>query len=163
MECRIMKNGKIRIDHVKGSEIKFRHFSGEKDKFHKAGERDFNIALPDDFAEEMIVNGWRVKAGKEYVNVETGEPGRYAPMVKVICRYHENNDGSFRGPSITRYTELGAVDLDVDLVSKDLDRDQIEDACFILTPYLSDYDGKYTPYLDTMAYKIEENPFHGMY
>lgn len=162
MEFRIMKNGKLRIDHVKGNEIKFRHFSGEKDKYHKVGDRDFNISLSDEIAEELIVNGWRVKSGKEYVNAD-GEQKRYDSMIKVIVKYHENNDGSFRGPSITRYTELGSVDLDIDLVTKDLDRDQIEDACFILNPYLSDFDGKYTPYLETMAYKIEENPFNGMY
>ena len=93
-EARIMSNGKLRIDHVSGKEIKFRHFSGERDKYHAQGARDFNIEVSDEFAEELIVNGWRVKAGKDVLDPETGENKHYGPMLKVIVKYHDNGNGT---------------------------------------------------------------------
>lgn len=162
-EARIMSNGKLRIDHISGKSIKFRHFSGDRDKYHAQGARDFNIEISDEFAEELIVNGWRVKAGKDVLDPETGENKHYGPMLKVIVKYHDNGNGTSRGPLITRYTSGGSVDIDESFV-KDIDLDQIDDACFILSPYLSkDYDGKYTPYLERMVYKVEEDPYHDMY
>lgn len=150
MNCRLTSEGAIRLENVSGADIKFRHFSGEKDQYHAQGQRDFNIALPEDFADELIVKGWRVKLGKEK---EDGT--RYAPMIKVKVNF-----SSFKPPVITRWTSKGSVQID-ESMAKDIDWDEIESAAFIITPY--NYDGKKTPYLQTMRYKIEEDPFAGMY
>lgn len=160
MKMRILANGKLTLEDVKGNEIKFRHFSGEKDKYHSPGQRDFNIAVPDDIGEELIVNGWRVKAGKEKVN-DDGEIIKYSAMIKVKVNFD-----SRRPPRITRYTSNGHVEIDEDIV-KDLDVDEIESAAFVLTPYINrssaDSDGKATAYLEVMRYKIEDDPFAGLY
>ena len=150
MNCRITSEGNIRLENVPGTAIKFRHLSGEKDQYHAPGQRDFNIALPQEFADELIVNGWRVKLGKEK---EDGT--RYDPMIKVKVNF-----SSFKPPVITRWTSRGPVNIDESL-AKDIDWDEIESAAFIITPY--NYDGKKTPYLQNMRYKIEEDPFVGMY
>lgn len=158
MKMRFLANGKLALEEVKGTEIKFRHFSGDKDKYHAQGERDFNVAISDDIAEELIINGWRVKAAKEKIG-DDGEPVRYSAMIKVKANYD-----SARPPKITRYTSNGHVEIDEDIV-KDMDVDEIESAALIITPYLSktSVDGKFTAYLDTMRYKIEDDPFAGLY
>lgn len=156
MNARIMSDGKLRIENVTGSDIKFRHFSGEKDRYHAQGERDFNLAISDEFAEELAVAGWRVRFGKDKGD---GSGEKYSSMIKVKVNY-----ASYKPPIITRFTSLGHVEIDEELV-KDIDHDQIESAALIITPYLSknSEDGKYTPYLENMRYKIEEDPFAGMY
>ena len=157
MNCRLTSEGNIRIENATNADIKFRHFSGEKDprdRYSVQGVRYFNIALPEDFADELNVQGWRVKFGKEK---EDGT--RYSPMIKVSVNFD-----SLRPPVITRWTSKGKVEITKD-IAKDIDTDEIESAAFIITPYIGQNspDGKKTPYLKNMRYKIEEDPFAGLY
>ena len=155
MNARIMSDGKIRVENVKGSEIKFRNFGGKPDTFHKqGGARYFNLAISDEFAEELSVAGWRVKFGKMK---DDGSGETYPAMINVKVNF----DG-YRPPTITRFTSLGHVDIDAEL-AKDIDTDEIDSAAMIINGSYWDGDGKFTAYLENMRYKIEEDPFVGMY
>lgn len=156
MNCRITTSGKIMIEGATLKDVKFRHFSGEKDLNHKNGGRDFVIELPDDFAEELVLAGWRVKQGKER---EDGTKYRDSINVKVKLEC----DGARKGPTITRWTSSGPLDLDDELISKDVDTDQIEEVAFVIRPYYNRDYGNATPYLENMTYKVEENPYRNLY
>jgi len=155
MNASFMNNGiDIRIEDAPGRALKFRHLSGKRDDTHNEGDRDFILELPEDFAEELIAAGWRVRLGKE-----RPDGGHYPPSIKVTVRFDTVP------PVIEQYTSDGCTPIDESTVVL-LDNAQIDSAYLIIHPYLNEKksrDGLKTPYLRNLRYKLEENPFKGVF
>lgn len=46
---------------VENARIAFRNFSGNEGKFNRAGNRNFNVLLPEDAAKAMEADGWNIR------------------------------------------------------------------------------------------------------
>jgi hypothetical protein len=73
--------------------ILFPNFAGEKRKFNDAGKRNFCIALPEDLAEEMAADGWKIKRlqprdedeiGTAFLKINVNYHGRVKPKASVV-------------------------------------------------------------------------------
>lgn len=87
MELRFTPNRIVEIDDAR---ICYRHFSGDADRYHKTGDRDFSLIIPNqEIADALIDAGFyvKIKAPKE--------DGDQAFMyLKIIVNFNE------RGPKI---------------------------------------------------------------
>jgi len=154
MKWTFISDRQFKVEEINGYDIKFRNFAGRPtEKNRQGGQRTFNLALPDELAEELTVRGWRVKFGKEK---DDGSGDRYPSMINVKVSY------KVRPPRIVRVTPLGHVDIDEELC-KDIDGDEIDTAAMIINGSMWDGDGKFTPYLENMRYKMVADPFEGLY
>ena len=71
---------------IEGAELLpggFKNFSGLETTFNNAGNRFFNLLLPDEMAEDMLRKGWNVKTLKPR---DEGELPRY--FVKVSVKFN---------------------------------------------------------------------------
>lgn len=56
------------------------NFSGRETEYNKNGNKEFNIVLPEDIAEELLAKGWRVK---QTTPREEGDEPEYHIQVRV--------------------------------------------------------------------------------
>ena len=67
---------------VRNAEIIWRNFRGEGTDYNNAGKRNFNLLITDpDFAQELIDDGWNVKAKKKR---DESEPDKWTLKVNVV-------------------------------------------------------------------------------
>lgn len=115
---------------IEGAKILWRNFAGVEKTFNAAGDRNFNVVLPEDLAKDMIEDGWNVK----YKEPRDGEgEGIYVLHVAV----------SFKGrpPRIVMVTSKGRTSLTEDEIEL-LDWVDIKNVDLIIRPYHWEMQGK---------------------
>lgn len=108
----------------------FRNFAGKEDKYNREGDRNFNVALPKELADDLMEEGWNVKW---LTAREEDEPDQ--AILEVAVNYRG------RPPRIVMVTSRGKTPLDEDTVDA-LDFAEIEKADVILNPYHWNVNGK---------------------
>lgn len=127
--------------------ILFRNFSGKEGQFNRAGNRNFNVLLPEDIAKQMLKDGWNVKELKP-----RDEEDELEYRVEVAVNY------GGRPPRLVMVTSRGKTNLDEDSVDL-LDWADIVHADVILRPYQWEVNGKtgVKAYLQTGFFTIRED------
>jgi hypothetical protein len=132
--------------HILGGQ--FKNFSGEERMYNAPGDRNFNLRLPEDLAQQMINDGWNVKFkdprneeedGFFYLKVTVGFKGKRPPILVLI-------------------TSKGRVDLSQHECDV-LDWVDIEKADVIVNPSFWDVNGKVgiKAYLKALYVTIRED------
>lgn len=86
---------------VEDARIIFRNFAGRKSQYNKEGDRNFAVILPEDVAQQMLIDGWNVK----YLEArDEGEPE--IPFVRIAVRY------DVRPPRVVVITDTTRTQLD---------------------------------------------------
>lgn len=137
---------------LEGAHIYFKHFSGAADEFHREGERDFRVVIPEELAPQLIEDGWNIKS---YVHPETGETS-YSLAVSVSYK--------LRDPEIYIYNNQVRRSLTQETVEC-LDNAEIENIDMIINPYLWELNGKsgVKAYLKEMHVTLKESYFANKY
>lgn len=127
--------------------IIFRNFSGAEGRFNAKGDRNFNLLLEDDVAEQMLQEGWNVKYLKP--REEGDEP---QPRLEVSVSYKG------RPPRVVMITSRGRTNLTEDMISL-LDWAEFENVDLIINPYPWEVSGKsgIKAYLGSLYVTIRED------
>jgi hypothetical protein len=146
---------------IENATIIFRNFAGKEGQYNRAGDRNFCLLLDFDLAEQMLQDGWNVKALKQrepddppqpYLPVSVSFKGR-PPKISLItfngCRHSSQEEclrRHRRNPLEEEMVEI--VDM-VDIASVDL----------IINPYEWAVSGKsgVKAYLKTMFVTLHED------
>lgn len=110
--------------------IAFRNFSGVEGRFNPPGKRNFLALLPDDIANLMAEDGWKI--GHLKSRDEDEEPQAFLPVAVSFAN---------RPPRIVMITSRGKTPLDEGMVSL-LDWAEILKVDLIVRPYQWDVSGK---------------------
>lgn len=131
----------------------FKNFSGEEDKYNRAGDRNFSVILPDDVAVQMQVDGWNVKW------LEPRDEGD-APTAYIQVAVSYKN----RPPRVTMITSTARTPLSEDMIDT-LDYADMELVDLIIRGYDWDVNGKQgtKAYLQTMFVTIREDELERKY
>lgn len=134
---------------IEGAKILFRNFEGAEDKFNRAGDRNFCVALTQEKADELSAQGWNVRMIKPNDNYD--DPLFY---IKVCVQYKNIP------PKIYLVTSRGKTLLDEDTVGE-IDHIDIANADLIISPYHWEVNGKrgIKAYLKTAYITMEEDEF----
>jgi hypothetical protein len=131
----------------------FRNFSGAARPFNKAGDRNFNVIIPEDLASQLIQDGWNVKWKDPRYEDETG-----IWVLKVLVKYTAQDGRKLRPPRVVLISSRGRTTLDESMISL-LDWARIEMCDLMINPRWFDVNGKqgYTAYLHAIYVTIEED------
>lgn len=134
---------------IEGAKILFRNFEGAEDKFNRAGDRNFCVALTQEKADELSAQGWNVRMIEPNDNYE--DPLFY---IKVCVQYKNIP------PKIYLVTSRGKTLLDENTVGE-IDHIDIANADLIISPYHWEVNGKrgIKAYLKTAYITMEEDEF----
>lgn len=69
---------------IEDAEIIFRNFAGNESMYNIAGDRNFNVVIPEALVEPLLADGWNVRTLKKS---EETDPDRYVVEVKVSFKY----------------------------------------------------------------------------
>lgn len=134
--------------------IMFKNFSGKEDRFNRAGDRNFCVAIEDPSeAERLSLIGWNVKFLKP---IEEGaDPLAY---IQVAVSYKNIE------PNIYMVTNKNKVRLSEATVGN-LDSADIKNVDLIISPYNWEVNGKsgVKAYCKTMYVTIDEDVFADKY
>lgn len=134
---------------IEGAKILFRNFEGAEDKFNRAGDRNFCVALTQEKADELSAQGWNVRMIAPNDNYD--DPLFY---IKVCVQYKNIP------PKIYLVTSRGKTLLDENTVGE-IDHIDIANADLIISPYHWEVNGKrgIKAYLKTAYITMEEDEF----
>ena len=146
--CRIGRNDRITIENAK---LIWPNFSGERSEYNAAGDRNVNIHLTQEQANQLSADGWNVKCKPARKDDPDGEE---RCVLEVKVKY------AFKPPvvktlgSITRQETV----LDEELVGL-LDDADIKTADITFVPYFWDVNGSVgvTAYLRRLYVELEED------
>jgi hypothetical protein len=133
---------------LEGTRILFRNFAGAANRMNAKGNRNFNVVLTQELAEEMEQDGWNVKY---LAPREEGEMP--LPILKVKVSF------DVKPPRIVMVTSRGRTQLGEDEVSL-LDAAEIENVDLIVNPYRWTDDDNVehiTAYVKSLYVKIRED------
>ena len=85
---------------IEDAQLVFRNFAGKEGKYNAEGDRNFCVILDEDAAEQMVRDGWNIKALRSR---EEGDPEK--PYVQVSVGF------KFRPPKLVMVTSKGRTDL----------------------------------------------------
>lgn len=139
---------------VEDAKITWRNFGGKESMYNVAGQRNFNVIITDELAEQLLEDDWNVKYPKP--DKETGEVG--PPFVSVSVRF------DIRPPRIVMITSRGRTNLDESTVEI-LDWADIETIDLICTGYEWAFNGKtgVKAYLKSLFVTISEDALERKY
>lgn len=116
---------------IKNARLIFRNFAGEEGMYNRKGDRNFNVILPQDVAEELEKDGWNVK----YLKPQDDDAERGDAYLQVSVSYKN------RPPLVALITSRGRVNLSENEVEI-LDWVDIAKADMIINPYEWAVNGK---------------------
>jgi hypothetical protein len=141
-----MSNGRMQFV-VEGAQIIWRNFAGQMREFNPEGNRNFNLVLTPELADQLAADGWNVRT---LAAREEGDPEGYVIKVTV----------SFKNfpPRVVLLTEKTRTQLDEGSVAV-LDYADIENIDLICQSYNWSAGGKtgISAYLKTMFVTIRED------
>ena len=152
MEVVFQKDGVVQIN---DAHIIFPHFSGKEDDFHRSGERDFHVLIPDsEIADALVKNGWNV-------NIKPPREEGDTPFMKLKIKVNVN---SFRPPKVYLVSGNKMNELDEETIGM-LDSIDIRSADLDIRPYHSRVQGvEYqTAYLSAIRVYQELDRFAAEY
>lgn len=131
------------------------NFSGREGMYNRAGDRNFNVIIPEDRVDGMIERGWNVKFTKEREDIEDFEVEAFLP---VSVRF------DVRPPRITTITSSGRTVLSEDMVEV-LDYADIEKIDLVVRSYEYTVNNKsgIKAYLKTMFVTMLEDDMERKY
>lgn len=140
---------------IEDARIIFRNFSGNEGRFNAKGDRNFNVLLDDDLADQMIQDGWNIKYLKPR---EEGD----APQARLEVTVSYNP--KTRPPRVVMITSRGRTNLDESTVVI-LDWAEFETVDLIINPYPWEVNGKsgIKAYLKTIFVTIREDELEKKY
>jgi hypothetical protein len=134
-------------------EILFPNFGGRETQYNQEGNRNFNVVLPEDQAQQMLADGWNVK------ELKVREEGDVPKKIIHVAISYKN-----RPPHINLITSRGRNPLPEDLVDE-LDFVDMLVVDVTLRPYqwgpIAGPNGPASgvkAYLQTMFVTIDEDP-----
>lgn len=153
-----MVNGDLSIENAV---ILWTNFEGRPTKFGGEGKRTFNLALSEDMAEELSVEGWNVRCKDP--REEGDDPLYYTEIVvNMECKYppkvvvYSDFNGNKKAVRMTEETikELDRIDIDnVDLIIHPFEHNRGEykykgyaNAIHVTQAVTNDFGGKYADY-----------------
>ena len=142
--CKMAKN--IAIE---GARILFRNFEGVEERFNRAGDRNFCVALTQEKADELSAEGWNVRVIEPKEDYD--DPLYY---IKVSVQYKNVP------PKVYLLTSRAKTLLNENTVGE-LDHIDIANADLIISPYHWEVNGKrgVKAYLKTAYITMEEDEF----
>lgn len=135
-------------------QIIYPNFSGRADDFNREGNRNFNIILNPEVAEEMEKDGWAIRWQEPR---EEGDDPR--ALLNAIVKF-----GGRRTPKVVMVTGRGQTVLDERTIAL-LDSAEIVNVDVILRPYNWTVGGKsgVKAYVKSLYVTIEEDPLEAKY
>lgn len=149
-----MPNNERRLFKVDDARIMYRNFRGEARQYNNAGDRNFNLVLTEEQAEEFINAGFRVRVKPPRDGFE--EPLR-TMTVKVGYKY--------RPPRVVIIDGHKKRELDEDTIDE-LDYMDIDRIDMTIRPYYwsrPNGDSGVTAYLNSMFVTLVEDPYAEKY
>lgn len=134
---------------IEDARILWPNFEGREGKYNRAGDRNFNVELPEDIAQQLLEDGWNVKTG------ELTEDGivRTRHVLQVSIKFDKG-----KPPRIVMITHRGRTTLDEETVEL-LDDLKYKLVDMIIRPYEWSVNGNggTKAYLKTMFITIDED------
>lgn len=149
---------------LEGVRLIFRNFSGEARNFNSAGDRNFNVVLPEDVAKAMEADGWNVRWLPPR---EEEDPPQ--PVLKVRLKYSTREGRPTRPPLVVLVsvrpdgTEAKTT-LTQELLPV-LDSAEISNVDLIINPYHYNAQGRsgISAYLKSIFVTIRVDPLEARY
>lgn len=139
-------NERIKGIKLENCRIVFKHFSGDKDAFHKQGERDFSVLIDDiALSQELEAEGWNIKHPKPNPDIAPEDDTR-VPSLKVKVNFKPGPlEADERNPKIyligtDAHGNQTRERLDETTVGT-LDHIQLENVDLYITPYEWEHNG----------------------
>lgn len=144
---------------LEGVRLVFRNFSGAPGRFNSAGDRNFNVVLPEEIAREMEADGWNIR----WLEPRDEDDPRQ-PILKVSLKYEKRDGTPTRPPLVVLITSKGRTNLDQGMVSL-LDWAEIVNVDMIVNPYTYNAQGRtgISAYLKSIYVTIQEDPLELKY
>lgn len=110
---------------VENAKLIFKNFQGKGTDFNAEGNRNFGLLLPDDLAEEMARDGWRIKR----LRPREDDPEQYMqPWIQVKVKFNPYP------PIVMLINSKGKLRLTEETIGQ-LDWTQIQSCDVIIRPY----------------------------
>ena len=139
---------------MENARIIFRNFSGEPDKYNKAGgKRTFSVILDEDTAERLRSDGWNIKPLRSR---DPDDPPRFQLPVEASFKLYPPRIFLIAGKRKTELTE--------ETISS-LDYAEIQNVDLTIRPYAWEVNGKHgvKAYVKNMYVTIVEDEFEKKY
>lgn len=142
---------------IEGATLIFRNFRGEKNDYNDEGNRNFGVLLPDDLAEELIQEGWRVK----HLRPKEDDPDHYEqPWLPVKVKFGKIS------PIIQLINSRGMIKLDEETIGQ-LDWTKPKHVDLVIHPYnypaIKGRPAGVSAYLRSMYFVKDEDEFASKY
>lgn len=152
MEKRITSDIKI-----SDARLIFRNFQGKASDFNDEGKRNFGVILSDDLADQLEVDGWRVK----HLRPQPDDPDQYArPWLPVKVKFGKIP------PIVVLINSRGKKKLNEDTIDQ-LDWTRIKNCDLIIRPYnypaIKGRPAGVSAYLKAIYVTIDEDEFEMKY
>ncbi len=146
--------GNIRIENAK---LIFKNFQGKKTEFNDEGNRNFGVLLNDELAEQLEIDGWRVR----YLRPREDDPDQYSqPWLSVKVKFNPYP------PIVTLINSRGKKRLDEETIDQ-LDWSIIKNCDLIIRPYnypaIKGRPAGVSAYLKAIYVTISEDEFEKKY
>ena len=144
---------------IENARIIYRNFSGEENKFNRAGDRNFCVVIEDEEeAKKLIEDGWNVKIKIPKNKDDSGEEREPFYYIKVSVSY------KYYAPKIYLVTKKRKILLDEDSIGI-IDSTDIINVDLAIRPSAWEVNDKsgIKAYLKTMYVTIEEDEFADKY
>ena len=150
-----MANTRIPNLTIENARILFRNFSGKEGKFNAKGDRNFNVLLDEELANQLKADGWNVK----YLKPREGEEDQ-TPQARLEVKV------SYKGrpPRVVLITQTRRTNLDEETIDL-LDWAEITNVDLIIRPYQWEVNGNtgIKAYLQSIYVTIWEDELEAKY
>lgn len=146
--------GNVRIE---GARLIFKNFQGKKSEYNDAGNRNFGVLLDEDLAEQLEMDGWKVKR----LRPRPDDPDQYEqPWLSVKVKFNPYP------PIAVLINSRGKKKLDEDTIDQ-LDWSIIKNCDLIIRPYnypaMGGRPAGVSAYMKAIYVTISEDEFEGKY
>lgn len=148
----------IYLEDLDGSAIKFKNFAGAYvPNRNAAGDRNFNVEIPEDMADALAADGWNVKPAEDKVR-DDGSEVHYGPRIKVKLKYNKEKNLM---PRVAMDCRGQMIDLTEETIHRLDDMRILHVKAIDISPYNFDVNGKtgVSAYLNKMRVEVAPDMF----